>query len=263
MRDVVFMVRTGREYEELRHALRSVAANLPHGKVWVFGGEPRWLVNAIHVPVRQGPVGHRNTARAMAAIAANRAISDEFYWFHDDMYVMEPVELIPRLWRCEWGEWAAGAAKRREPHGRVKTAATEEAFAAFGITPRYSYELHVPMPVERDELRRCVAEVQAWRPEVLTQVQKRSLYGNWSGSYGGERLAADVKFYRATSPEWVGPFASSADLALGMSPLGRVVRERFSEPCRYEKTRELVDASTKPRGREIMAGHLAGGRRVV
>jgi hypothetical protein len=40
MRDVVVMVRVGREYDELRYALRSLC-NVPHGRVWVYGGEPR------------------------------------------------------------------------------------------------------------------------------------------------------------------------------------------------------------------------------
>ncbi len=257
MRDVVVMVRAGREYEELRHALRSIAANVPHGRVWVYGGEPRWLVNAVHVPVRQGSVGHANTARIMAAIAGNRALSDEFYWWHDDMYVTAPIDVVPRLWRATWAEWEEGARQRRDPHGPAKTNATAEALRAFGREPALCYELHVPMVVERDALRRMVAEVQGWRPEVLTQVQKRSLYGNWV-SYGGER-AQDVKFYSKTPVGELRTFASSSDLAM-TSPIGQAIRDLFPDRGPYEKTRELVDASTKPRGRAIMAGHLAGGR---
>jgi 4-aminobutyrate aminotransferase-like enzyme len=53
-------------------------------------------------------LGHRHP-RIMAAIAGNRALSPEFYWFHDDMYVINPVTEIPRLWRTTWPEWEAGA----------------------------------------------------------------------------------------------------------------------------------------------------------
>ena len=255
MRDVVVMVRQGREYEELRYALRSLV-NIPHGRVWVYGGEPRWLVNAVHVPVRQGPHAHTNTARAMAAIAGNRALSEEFYWWHDDMYVTAPVERVPRLWRATWPEWEAGARQRRDPHGPAKTAATAEVLRVFGREPALCYELHVPMVIERDALRQMVAEVTAWQPEALTRVQKRSLYGNWV-NYGGER-ADDVKFYRTTPVEALGTFASSSDLGL-MSPIGQRIRALFPEPGPYEKTRDLVDASTKS-GVAFMAGHLAGGR---
>jgi len=250
VRDVVVMVRSGREYEELRYALRSLV-NLPHGRVWVYGGEPRWLVNATHVPVRQGAVGHANTARITAAIAGNRALSDEFYWFHDDMYVLEPVETVPRLWRQTWADWYATRRERRDPHGPAKTEATAEALRTFGKPADYSYELHVPMIVERDALRRMVETVTAWRPEVLALVQKRSLYGNWVG-YGGTQ-AEDVKFRRATAG-LLGTFASSSDDAL-RGGMGEELRARFPEPGWHERPRSGLSANER-----LMAGHLAGGR---
>jgi hypothetical protein len=253
MRDVVVMVREGREYEELRLMLRSLA-NLPHGRVWVYGGAPRWLAGAVHCPIRQGAVSHVNTARITAAIANNRALSDEFYWFHDDMFVMEPCREIPRLWRTTWDNWAATAHERREPHGPAKTGATAEVLAAFGKPAKLCYELHVPMVMDREALCRMVAEVTAWRPEALAQVQKRSLYGNWV-DYGGEQ-DQDVKFYRSTIVEQIGPFASSSDHAL-TSPVGQLVRERFPEPGRYEAVRASAGVSTADR---LMAGHLAGKR---
>src|SRR5678810_942167 len=120
-------------------------------------------------------------------IAGNRALSEEFYWFHDDMYVTAPTETIPHLWRTTWSDWLARAPERTDPHGKAKTYATSEALLAFGKPLDYSYELHVPMVIERDALRRMVAEVTSWRPDALTHVQKRSLYGNWVG-YGGERF---------------------------------------------------------------------------
>jgi hypothetical protein len=249
-RDVVFMVRQGREFEELRYALRSLE-NLPHGKVWIYGAAPRWLAEAIHVPVPQGAVSHVNTGRMMGVFGLNRALSDEFYWFHDDMYVTDRLNSIPRLWREPWDEWLAGAKQRKDPHGPAKTNATDEILSVFGKPRDYSYELHVPMVVDREALRRMVAEVTAYRPEVLAQVQKRSLYGNWVG-YGGTQ-ASDVKFYRSTPVEQLGPLASSSDLALN-TPIGQRLRELFSARGRYERPPSTLGGVDK-----LMAGHLAGG----
>lgn len=232
--------------------LRSLV-NLPHGRVWVYGGAPRWLANAVHVHVRQGAVSHVNTARSTAAIASNRALSDEFYWFHDDMFITQPIDEVPRLWRTTWADWAATARERRAPHGPAKTNATTEVLARFGKPAELCYELHVPMVVDRDALRRMVTEVSGWRPEALAEVQKRSLYGNWVG-YGGTR-ADDVKFYRSTSAAQLGPFVSSSDHALG-SPVGRLVAEMFPEPGYYEEPRS---AGAMPAATRLMAGHLARG----
>ena len=244
------MVRQGREYEELRLMLRSLE-NLPHGRVWVYGGAPRWLANAVHVHVRQGAVSHVNTARITTAIANNRALSDEFYWFHDDMFITQPIAEIPRLWRTTWADWAATARERRAPHGPAKTYATAEVLAKFGKPAELCYELHVPMVVNRDALREMVTVVSGWRPEALAEVQKRSLYGNWVG-YGGER-AEDVKFYASTPAAHLGPLASSSDHAL-ISPIGRLVREMFAEPSWYEATE---DPDALPVANRLMAGHLA------
>jgi hypothetical protein len=164
------------------------------------------------------------------------------------MYVVEPVPAVPRMWRCAWDDWAAGARSRRDPHGPTKTDATSAAMAALGIEPELCYELHVPMVVDRDALRSLVTAATTWRPEVLTQVQKRSLYGNWV-RYGGER-ADDVKFYRRTPVEQLGAFASSSDLAL-TSEIGQRIRDLFPERGAYERER----TPATPR-----AGHLAGRR---
>ena len=249
-RDVVVMVRQGREYEELRYALRSLV-NVPHSRVWVYGGRPEWLTGATHVPVQQGPVQHANTARITQAIAGNRALSDEWYWWHDDMYVLARMDVIPRLYRATWTDWAAAAPGRKGPHGPAKTTATAEALAAFGKVPEYSYELHVPMVVERAVFADMVTAVTTWRPEALIHVQKRSLYGNWA-SYGGRR-ADDVKFRIDGHLGGGWQYASSPSTAL-TGPAGEQIRAMFPDPSPYELPRPAVVPDTI----RLMAGHLAG-----
>jgi hypothetical protein len=247
VRDVVVMVRQGRDFEELRYTLRSIAANVPHNRVWIYGAKPKWLsAAAIHHEVRQGPVGHANTARILAAIATNRGLTDEWLWWHDDMYALTPVDEVPRLYRCTWGEWTS--VKRKGPYGPAKTQATVDVLAAFGKVPEFCYELHVPMVVDRDAMADMVAAVTTWRPDALTHVQKRSLYGNWVG-YGGIQ-AADVKT-SGDLPD--GSWASSSDD--GFRTGWQQLRALFPDPSPYEQPppRRIPDAV------RLMAGHLAGG----
>src|SRR5690606_41501940 len=42
---IVVPVREGPVNEQLRYALRSWTANLPHRQVWLVGGRPTWAVN--------------------------------------------------------------------------------------------------------------------------------------------------------------------------------------------------------------------------
>lgn len=252
--DVVYMVRQGREYEELRYSLRSLQ-HIPHGRVWIYGARPRWLSDeAIHVPVPQGPVKHENTARILAAIAANRGLSPVWYWWHDDMYLLEPVAEVPRLYRCTWQEWTSEYG--RDSWGPAKARATEEALAAHGRPCELSYELHIPMVVDRDVMRDMVAEVTGRDPDALVVCQKRSLYGNWVG-YGGAR-AADVKFRRLGKSEPIpaGPWASSDDFAFDHSVAGIAVQNRLPAPSPYEVVRRM----DQPDAVRLMAGHLADNR---
>lgn len=255
--DLVFMVRASREYEELRYALRSMAAHLPHERVWVYGGRPSWLSDrVIHVPVTQGGRAHANTAQVTAAIGGNRSLSERFYWCHDDMFVLAPVASVPVMWRCEWPEWEAAAAVRTrgvgDPYGPAKTRATAEVLAAFGKRPRYSYELHMPMPVERDVLAELVQAVTVYDPRALERVQKRSLYGNWADA--GGRPAADVKIRglgKATTLPAGAVFTSTNDAGFRFSAVGEAIRAAFPDPSPYERHRRAAVSDV-----QRMAGHL-------
>lgn len=253
--DVVYMVRQGREYEELRYSLRSLQ-HIPHGRVWIYGARPRWLSDqVIHVHVPQGPVKHVNTARILAEIARNRDLSPIWYWWHDDMYVLEPIAEIPRSYRCTWQEWVTICGRGSWSPAKIR--ATEEILAAHGKPCELSYELHVPMVVDRDAMRDMVEAVLTYDPDALVRCQKRSLYGNWVG-YGGER-ADDVKFRRLGTVEPIpsGPFASSDDFAFDHSAAGIAVQDRFPVPGPYEVVRRM----NRPDAIRLMAGHLGGDTR--
>lgn len=243
MRDVVYMVRQAYRYDELALSMRSLA-NLPHGHVWVFGARPPWLAgNVVHVPVRQGNIRHENTAAVTAAIARNTGISKEFYWFHDDMFVLQPVAEVPRLHRGPWSTWAsipASADKARE---------TERILAAFGKPCELSYELHIPMLVDRDEFAAMAEAVTMYDPRALIVAAKRSLYGNWVG-LGGEQVD-DVKF-RSTSDKIPADavFASTSDHSVKSGP-GREVRRRFPVPGPYEALDAFGKMPNVPRPRRV------------
>jgi hypothetical protein len=48
--DVVYVVRPGNRNEELRYSLRSIAAHLPHRRVWLAGFCPSWVRNISFIP---------------------------------------------------------------------------------------------------------------------------------------------------------------------------------------------------------------------
>ncbi|MEU0273202.1 hypothetical protein ABZ129_15340, partial [Streptomyces sp. NPDC006307] len=59
--DIVVPVREGAVNEQLRFALRSWAAHLPHGRVWLVGHRPRWAANVEHIATRQTGTKYQNS----------------------------------------------------------------------------------------------------------------------------------------------------------------------------------------------------------
>lgn len=232
IRDVVYMLKPACpfDFEELRYSLRSLV-NLPHGNVWIVGGHPSWMSHLVHHKfIRQAGVNKFTGAGRTFVASAGLPVSDEFYLFHDDMYVMRPVAEVPRLHRCSWEEWVSG---RGTAHGTRWAIQTSRLMKLLNVPMVYSYEVHVPMVMNRELFREFLAKVreatQLHPTSVMSSVCKRSAYGNFV-DYGGHRVQVDPKL-RASRQFVTGQFLSSSG-----DRVPEVVREAFPDPCRYEES---------------------------
>lgn len=232
--DVVYMLKPNcpNNFEELRYSLRSLV-NLPHGDVWIVGGYPEWLsghINLKHKYVRQVGLNKFAGAGRTFTATAGLSVSETFYLFHDDMYVMTPVPTVPRYYRCAWQEWTAG---RGTAHGTRWAFQTERLMKRLAVPLDLSYEVHVPMVMDRTAFREFLARVNrvsegAHPATVMGSVCKRSAYGNFVG-YGGTRVEVDPKL-RAGREIRLGSFLSSSG-----DRVPPAVRAAFPEPSPYER----------------------------
>jgi hypothetical protein len=76
--DLVVPVREAPTNQQLRYALRSWAAHLPHGQVWIVGHKPVWLNGVRHIPTRQTGTKYANTTTAVRAACEHPEVSDTF-----------------------------------------------------------------------------------------------------------------------------------------------------------------------------------------
>ena len=87
--DIVFALREDIDPYELRYVLRSIDKNFPHRKVWFICGQPKGLKP-------DGAIKHKQTGNSKWALIRssmwealeNEEISDPFFWFNDDFFVM-------------------------------------------------------------------------------------------------------------------------------------------------------------------------------
>jgi len=226
--DVVYVVGPQKRSDELRFSLRALAAHVPHDRVWIVGHMPRWARGVEHIPRAQFSTKYQNSTANLRAACEHSKVSDEFVYMNDDFFTMRPVDQIPVLHRGPVAEVAA-----RTPDGKYKRGAlaTARALRALGVAEPLSYELHIPMVIDKAKMLDALG-----RPQVrgIPVVHKRTLYGNLAGIDGEQ--AADVKVHSAsqTAPGDDPLFISTNSGAFTDGPVGRLIREAFPDPCRYE-----------------------------
>lgn len=186
MVDYVYICRDG-ENEELRYSLRSVVANMPPGNIWVVGGKPKWY-QGNHIPVKQNMPKSRNAVSNLKAIANSKEISNNFVLMNDDFFVVKPVKTI--------NYYHGGLLKEKvelyqdlQPTSSYTRSLeeTHRRLLKLGVQDPLDYELHVPMPMSKANLKIVLRSTALWR----------STYGNLFHVLG--KKITDVKVY-ASSP---------------------------------------------------------------
>lgn len=230
--DLVVPVREGATNEQLRYALRSWSANLSHRHVWIIGYLPLWVAGVRHITTRQaGRTKYANTTRALRAACEHPDVSDRFLLCNDDFFVMEAVEEMPVLHRGPVRDVEAYYAGRGNGSYLRGLRETRDLLADLGHADHLSYELHVPLPVEKTGM---LAALDAGRH--LDVVHKRTLYGNLAG-LGGERIE-DVKvMQRGPRFPAASPFLSTMPDSFAHGAVGHHIRRAFPQACAYERRR--------------------------
>jgi hypothetical protein len=252
--DVVYLCRAG-ENEELRYSLRSLA-NLPHERVWIFGGKPEWVTGVELVPTDQRGAKYKVTTRAMRAACEHPDVSDPFILFNDDFYVARPVSEVPVLHRGLVADVLADY--RRRWHGLSAYSRgmmqTAELLESLGFAAPLSYELHLPLPVHK---RAMIEALDVGAAAGIAVLHKRTLYGNLA-RLGGERLT-DVKITTPRDGRIVARHvarAGSAWLSSGdttFRELEPFLRHRFPAPSPHEPPQKLRVYATDESGRVFLA----------
>lgn len=229
--DVVYVVRRGDMNDELRWSLRSVAAKVPHERVWIVGYAPEWVRGCEVIRTHQKSTKNRNSTANVKAACKTAAISDPFLLVNDDMFIMErQPEVFPALHRGRVDDVVASFKGRGvdSPYldGMVQT---RDLLAGFGYSDLLSYELHVPIVVHKAAMLAALElgqSVPIWH--------KRTAYGALA-DFGGTQIE-DVKVCSA-HPEWdeSAPYLSTDDESFAVHKVGEFIRDRFAERGPYER----------------------------
>lgn len=236
--DVVYLLKDTPQNEELVYSLRSVVENFPHKRVVFCGGKPKNLEPDLHIVAEQGmPSKWENTRKMLRQIADDDRISEDFWLFNDDFFVLRPKndsmppqyygtiqEVIEKTERnfhrpIDW--------TRRLKH----LIATLEAEGKGTL----NYAVHKPMLINRAKL----AEVLDKFPD---EPMTRALYGNYYeiGGIDSTDMKVKVQNYNIKKVVENWDFVSTQDDSFATGNIGEYLRGRFSIPSRFETGDEGV-----------------------
>jgi len=226
----VYICRAG-DNEELRYSIRSVLHFFPTAKIWVVGEPPKWY-DGDYIKVKQTGTKYGNAYRNLSIIASSPQLPEEIIIMNDDFYIIGEVEsfgpfhegsLIDKYnLYFDTYQMSSYTKKLFETYNRLRKMKFDD--------PK-SYELHVPITVERSKLSRVMKyENLLWR----------SMYGNMF-ELKGEQMQ-DVKVYTTVKMNFknydykniTSPFISSDDSSFEILRRS-ILSKLFKKKTKYEK----------------------------
>lgn len=226
--DLVYIVGPHAEAcEELRYSLRSVAANLPHRRLWLVGTVPSWASERVaRLPLEPVDGKYQNMRQSLTAAANHPEVSDSLVWMNDDMFVVRQVPLPAPVRHLgpirEYLDWLVSIGKRENEW----MTSMRDTLAWTGGSPD-CYETHTPLLFDKAELR-----------QILNDFPEDKLFAppgvyHLAGVGGPGVRGRDAKVTSGElDPE--SPFLSTEDWSFRDRPVGDLIRRLFPEKCEYE-----------------------------
>ena len=223
-KDVVYILKEDVKPDELRYSLRSVGNNFPHGRIWFFCGCPKGIQPDVFVPFKQKGETKWKKATSTYRKICESDVTDDFWMFNDDFFIMEQITELPYMYRGTLQERIDDLRERRGNSSYCQNLeGAKNELESLGYDS-LDYALHVPMLINKTK---ALETLNTFKSPMF-----RSLYGNYAKVGGIE--ADDVKIYSAGLPKQGQALLSTSDASFRYGQVGRLIRDRFTEPSRWE-----------------------------
>lgn len=229
MNDIVYILKKGIDPYELTYSLRSVEANFPHGKIIFAGAKPEGIIPDIQIVHEQhGPDRYAKVCTTIRRICSDDRISDQFWLFNDDFFVMQPIDDLPQMiGGTLWHHIQRLEKKYGTSHYIKNLRKTAQELKSKGYD-RLDYALHVPMLIDKEK---AIATLDKFDSPMF-----RTIYGNHH-KVGGV-VSDDVKIYDIKGvPSEDCVLLSTTDETFRDGRVGEYIRGIFGTPSKYELDR--------------------------
>ena len=228
LHDIIYILKPDIETEELKYSLRSVEANFPHRFVWFICGQPKGFIPDRAIKHAQTGSSKWELIRSSMLTAVKEPeLSDEFYLFNDDFFIMKPVTepftnmvdgtLSERIeqFRQEFA-WLS-------PYARTLLKAKEE-LKILG-KGEANFDVHLPMLFKKNLVTQSLMQ--------CSSPQMRSIYGNLNDIPYIQHK--DVKVFDMDYVPIDPDYLSTNDNTFKQGKVGEYIRTQFPKPSRFER----------------------------
>lgn len=225
--DLIYILKADIDTDELKYSLRSVEKNFPINRVWFVGGQPEGLEPDIRIPHKQvGSSKWEMIRSSMWKAVSDERLSEDFFLFNDDFFVMEPVDTD------SFRNFVDGTLGRRIDELHSESGMNAYTRTLFKLEqelktlhePTMNFDVHLPMLLNKEQVRSTLYK--------CSSPQMRSAIGNIN------RLPfvihPDVKVYDLESVPAGETYLSTNDDTFRKGKVGKYIRETFTTKSRFE-----------------------------
>lgn len=230
--DVVYFV-SAYPKSDLLYSIRSVAKNLEFNKLWIYGGKRMNIMPDKYVRIMNQKGGDKcEKVRSMyKEVCLNDEITDDFIMFHDDFFVMKPMNSIEPIYRGTFEQHISDVEAKFGKNLSKYTFLLKHASKTLKMANKstLSYELHTPFVFNREKLLKIL---ELYPNEHCI----RSIYANYY-KIGGKKYH-DVKIFdmKPTFDYKTETLLSTDDtITIADNEYWDYIRNQFKNKCRYER----------------------------
>lgn len=222
----------------LRYSLRSLAENVPWlSEPWVVGDCPGWLSDDVRkLPLEPRPKKMDNQRASLTATVNHPDMADTVLVCNDDHYFMRPARKgkLPVIHAGMVADYTGKLlAEGFNPNNTWLKAviATGEWVQQQGYEPR-CYETHTPLLFDRAKLAATLDAYPQDRPLAYPQLYPLAGAGPVGDEGQNCKIITEAE-YDERVPLGL-PYLSSTDASWLSGRIGKLIREQFTTPCKWE-----------------------------
>ena len=231
-KDIVYILKADAPTEELRYSLRSIVRNFKFRKVWFYCGCPEGFKPDKHIPFEQvGATRFDKVVSTLRAICENDEITEDFYLFNDDFFIMKPYDQDTAIVQSSiYKHYRRLRAKYHNPGPYALRLKEQHKWLQQNGYTTMDYTTHTPLLVNRKKALELLDLIGCDKKGLLF----RNLYGNYAKV--PYTVMDDVKSHNIDDiPDKDSVLLSTRDTTFSKGRVGEYIRSVFKRKCRFEK----------------------------